>query len=86
MPADKLGRLMNWQEFLRPANAAAVEAAKHVEARGIKPGRIPNDGNADALADGGRTEYRRWCFRDPNINCNQRIEVIEHACSNERLA
>jgi len=37
MPADKLGRLMNWQEFLRPANAAAVEAAKHVEARGIKP-------------------------------------------------
>jgi len=43
-----------------------VEAVRHVEAHGIKPvsldrktGRITGDGDADALAGGGRTEYRR---------------------------
>jgi len=39
-----------------------VEAVRHVEAHGIKPvslDRITGDGDADALAGGGRTEYRR---------------------------
>ncbi|MFL9903323.1 hypothetical protein PQR71_35205 [Paraburkholderia fungorum] len=55
MPADKLGRFMTSKEFLRRANAAVVEAVRHLEARGIKPvyldrktGRITGDAESFA--------------------------------------
>ncbi len=37
MPADKLGRYMTSPEFLKRANVAVVEAARQLEAKGIKP-------------------------------------------------
>jgi hypothetical protein len=85
-PADNLERLMTGPEFMRRANTAAVGSVRHVEVRGIKPasrdrktGWIAGDGDAESLPDGGRTEYRRRCFCDPNINCDQRIKAVKQA-------
>jgi hypothetical protein len=70
MPADKLGRFMTGPEFLRRANAAVVEAVRHLEARGIKPAY--RTGNADRTTVGDdaaqlATLLLEWRLPNPTL-------------------